>query len=214
MTAKQTKETESQSTAKTLKPRLDALNLGHKRESSSNATLSSFQTNGTMSWRAGEISSSELPIRLYRFMKESIPVISSCIWTWSRLVSAPASYQLPSEMDNKSREAAQSVLDRMSQRLLPFGFRRTGGLSAFLPMMFDTLFTDGAFAGFVELSSDRSRIAQFTTVDVTGIRSVSKRNGQAGLVLETEKEAISLDRPDFHYFALNTDPTTELGVRF
>ncbi len=203
--------TKSESTTKILEPRLDKLNLRENRNSSLHSRSIGGYSKGGFSWKSGEISTTEMPIRLYRFLKESIPVVSSCIWTWSRLVAAPASYRLPDGLNKATRESAQRVLDRMSQRLLPFRFRRTGGLSSFLPMMFDSLFTDGSFAGFVELYADRSGIAQFTPVDVSSIRSVSHPKGEIGLVLDTERGAVNLDRPDFQYFALNTDPVTGLG---
>lgn len=197
--------------AKTVEPRLESLKQSHLRGATANAAFGGSRSGGSLIWRAGEISTQEFPIRLYRFLKESIPVVSSCIWTWSRLVSAPSEYRLPDTISDSTRKSAQLVLDGLTRRLLPFRFRRTGGLAAFMPMMFDGLFTDGAFAGFVELASDKSQIARFSAVDVSSIRALTKANGQTGLVLETEHGAVDLDRPDFHYFALNTDPLSGLG---
>ncbi len=200
-----------------IEPRLEASNLKHERTalgslgSFRRSALGGANSGSSLTWRAGEISARELPIRLYRFLKESIPVVSSCIWTWSRLSAAPAAYRLPDDIDPRVAKSAQRALDNMSQRLLPFSFRRTGGLCAFLPMMFDGLFTDGAFAGFVELSADRSQIARFAPIDVSSIHAISKRDGQVGLVMDSEGGMVDLSRPDFHYFALNTDPMTGLG---
>ena len=166
---------------------------------------------GTLVWNSDECQSRDLPIRLYRFLKETIPVVSSCIWTWSRLASAPARYRLPAELDQAASKAPRETLERMSRRLFPFQFRRNGGIPALMPLMFDGLFTDGAFGGIVEFAADHSRIERFAPLDVSRIRSRPGKQSSRILVYESDEGTISLDRQDFHYFGINTDPVSGLG---
>lgn len=165
---------------------------------------------GTLSWRGGEFTAQEFPVHLYRFLKKSIPVVSGCIWTWSRLSAAPADFLL--EGSNSAVDSApQRTLDGLADRLFPFSFRRNAGLSGLLPFIFDSYFTDGAFAGFVEISADGSRIERFVPVDVSGIVSRTSETGEVTLALQTADGLLSLDRPDFYYFGLNTDQRSGLG---
>ncbi|MFQ5607057.1 MAG: hypothetical protein ACE5GA_03850 [Candidatus Zixiibacteriota bacterium] len=103
------------------------------------------------------------------------------------------------------------ALDRMSRLLFPFRFRRNGGVPALMPLLFDGLFTDGAFAGFVEFAADHSRIERFAPVDVSRIRSQEGKGGVRSLALEIDQGSVPLARPDFHYFGINTDPSSGLG---
>ncbi|MFQ5608505.1 MAG: hypothetical protein ACE5GA_11200, partial [Candidatus Zixiibacteriota bacterium] len=164
-----------------------------------------------MSWSAGEFSPQVLPVRLYRFLKDTLPVVSGCIWTWSRLTAAPAEFRVPGEVSDSQRRLALAKLTALADRLFPFSFRRKAGFEGLLPLLFDGLFTDGAYAGFVRPSADRSQLEAFEPVDVSRIMSRTSKNGLKSLALETESGIISLDRPDFHYFGLNSNPQTGLG---
>lgn len=165
----------------------------------------------TFSWSHQEGMQPTFPIRLYRFLKRSIPVISSCVWTWSRLTAAPCCYEVDEGVEERERQRAQKVLKDMAERLFPFRFRRGAGVAALMPLLFDGLFTDGAFAGFVELSADGARVESFRLLDVSRIRSTVAPGGVATLALETDTGLVSLDRGDFYYFGLNTDQNSGLG---
>ncbi|MCH9030760.1 MAG: hypothetical protein IIB00_00665 [candidate division Zixibacteria bacterium] len=152
-----------------------------------------------------------LPIHLFRYLRDSIPAISGCIWTWSRLAAAPAEYRIAEDIPETTRKAALKALDSLGERIFPFQFRRSGGMAGFLPVIFEGLFTDGAFAGFVDISSDHTRVEGFQLVDVSQIRSRTDSRGRQTLFLDSGEKSISLERADFIYFGLNTDRSTGLG---
>ena len=49
---------------------------------------------GTIIFQPADWRQSGFRVRLYRFMAESIPLVNSVIWTWSRLAAAPGDYIL------------------------------------------------------------------------------------------------------------------------
>lgn len=55
---------------------------------------------------------------LYRFLSDQIPIISSCVWTWARLSSAPGQFVIADDAkkrgDCKSTDSAQERLNQLA----------------------------------------------------------------------------------------------------
>ena len=160
-------------------------------------------------WSSSGMTSQKFRIDLYRFLRDSIPLLNSCIWTWSRLSSAPGRFELPDAPDRAKLEAAQ-CLDRLTQKLYPYSFHKMGGLESFLPFLFSSLFTDGAFAGFVILDSDLGGIEKFQPIDPAYLL-LDNISSDGKIALQTDRGDMRIEGDDFYYLGLSTDVQQGLG---
>lgn len=158
-------------------------------------------------WRNDGYSGSGFKIGLYRFLRDTIPVLNACIWTWSRLSSAPGGYEIIDSAGKCETEQALEYLDRMSLRVYPHRFQKTAGLDSFLPLLFNALFTDGAFTGFLIINPDISGVDHFQPIDPTDICHADSDNGKT-LVYQTQNGEIRLDGDDFYYLGLSSKTTS------
>lgn len=148
---------------------------------------------------------------LFRFLRDNIPILNACIWTWSRLCSAPGKFKIDGAEPNGDDLRALDCLNEMSLRIYPFSFQKTAGLESFMPLLFSSLFTDGAFAGFVILRSNMGGIEKFQPIDPSAIASVLNMGDDIHLVMQTDKGEVKIEGEDFYYFGLDPDQTSGLG---
>jgi hypothetical protein len=163
-----------------------------------------FNPSRQLAWSQDQFSTRRFRLDLYRFLRDNIPVLNSCIWTWSRLSSAPGKFEIINAGNETEKTAAEEYLDHLSLRVYPYRFHRMGGLESFLPLLFSSLFTDGAFAGFVIINSDCTGIDRFVPIDPAYL-SQSDNKDSDHLILQTDNGDIKIDGVDFYYFGLNTD---------
>ena len=164
-----------------------------------------------MIWSRSEINQSKFKLDLYRFLRDNIPLLHACIWTWSRLSSAPGKFEITGSDSEKTISAAQDYLDRLSARIYPFRYHKLAGLESFLPFLFSSLYTDGAFCGFLTLTSDGGGVDTFRPVDPAWIGLRVDKSGDEQLVLQTTKGEMKIKGNDFYYFGLNADIGEGLG---
>ena len=163
-----------------------------------------FRTSGnSLVWRTEENWHNRFKIDLYRFFRDNIPVLSACIWTWSRLASAPGRFEIIGDVSKTQEEKALHILDVMSDRIYPFEFDR--------PLLFSSLFTDGAFAGFLIVRPDGSGVERFVPVDSRDIGLTQTKSGQSAITINTEKGEVRPQGNDFYYIGLNADLNHGLG---
>jgi hypothetical protein len=161
-------------------------------------------------WSRDDYYPQKFRIELYRFLRDNIPLLNACIWTWSRLSSAPGRFELIGNIPEGQQVEAQDYLDQLALRLHSHRGRKMGGLESFLPFFFSSLYTDGAFCGFVIISPDCGGIDYFQPIDPSYIVRVSDKRGDY-LVLKTETGDIRIEGDDFYYFGLNIDIQKGLG---
>jgi len=161
-------------------------------------------------WRNSGYSSGGFKIGLYRFLRDTIPLLNACIWTWSRLSSAPGRFEISDKVSEAVRSRALGCLEDMSLRIYPHKFQKTAGIDSFLPLLFNALYTDGAFTGFLLIAPDMSGVERFEPIDPTHI-GMKSTGGNRALVYQTEKGEVRLDGDDFYYLGLNSDAGDGLG---
>ncbi len=158
---------------------------------------------------SSQVSSGHYRVQLYRFLTDNLPLVSACIWTWSRLAAAPGQFRVRSG-SSASVERADQILRALSDRIVCGGDGQMGGMTSFLLDLFQGLFRDGHFGGFVTVAADGSGIDRFVPIDVVDLR-FDEAKKTPGLVLERDDGTVSLDRPDFCHLRLNEGPATPLG---
>jgi len=163
-----------------------------------------------LKWEMSESGIPKFRLDLFRFLRDSIPLLSSCIWTWSRLASAPGKYLITDTRNESEIKQAEGCLEKMMLRIYPYRFQKTAGYDSFLPMLFNTLFTDGAFAGFLILERDASGVSRFVPIETGYIISRENNKGENGLFYSPGEKEFALDGDDFYYFGL--DATGESGL--
>ncbi len=167
-------------------------------------------TSRTLVWENKPQNHNRFKISLYRFLRDNIPLLNSCIWTWSRLASAPGQYRLESTASDSEQAQAAEILDRLGDKIYPFKSSRLPGIDTFLPFLFSSLFTDGAFAGILILNADYSGIDRLVPVDPSDIDFVSDNRGSQNAVIDTPNGPLTTG-PDFYYMGLNADSSGNAG---
>jgi hypothetical protein len=162
-------------------------------------------------WNNYDFDSQRFRINFYRFLRDNIPLLNACIWTWSRLAAAPVSYEIIEVSSEKERKEAEKAIEDLTRRLHPFDFQKTGGLGSFLPFFFNSVYTDGAFAGFLRLSANADGIDGFYAIDPALLTAKRDRDDAPRLYLQTDAGEIEIGGDDFYYFGLNPDIRSGLG---
>lgn len=157
-----------------------------------------------------DIQSGRYRTQLYRFLTDSIPVISACVWTWARLAAAPGRFVLDSNPGQAQRTRALDRLDQLLQRVYrPLPGDHAGGAD-FLVDMAAGLFRDGLFGGFVTIDRTTAGVDRFVPVDAARV-TLSADNGRRRIRYDTESGELDLDRPDFYYIPLSGGVNAPLG---
>jgi hypothetical protein len=154
---------------------------------------------------------SSFRIKLYRFLRDHIPVLNSAVWTWTRLCSSPSYFQLKGTDDSRLLDSAKKILLDLDRRIFQYNFLRFGGVDALLTQFFGSLFTDGAVCGEVVLSRSKDRVEKFFFIDPATIRFKLKDNSYWELYQETEEGKIRLNPGSTFYCGLDTDPDDPRG---
>jgi len=162
-------------------------------------------------WRNSEYHPDKFKLGLYRFLRNNIPLLNSCIWTWSRLSSAPGRYEIIESKSIEETGQANKYLEDMALRIYPFDYHKMAGLESFFPLLFGSLFTDGAFAGFTIINTDATGIEKFQPIDPSFLSLKQDRRFNDFLVLQTDRGDIKIDGDDFYYFGLNADINSGIG---
>ncbi len=157
-----------------------------------------------------EIESGRYRTMLYRFLCDNIPVVNSCIWTWSRLAAAPGEFVISDESDERLRKQAEARLDGLSRRISVDPNGQDTAVSAFLVDMFRGLFRDGIFGGLITVHRDGSGVNRFIPVDSINL-GIDDSGNRRRVVMETEAGQSDLSRPDFRYLALDPSHARPLG---
>jgi hypothetical protein len=106
---------------------------------------------------------------LYRFLRDNVPVLNAVIWTWVRLCAADHDFEIVGSVSAGEEKAVHQALDNLDARVFQNGLIKRGGIRELLLQFFDSLFTDGAVCGELQLTPSRSRIERFQLADMLSI---------------------------------------------
>jgi hypothetical protein len=166
---------------------------------------------GRFIWNDAAEQPQRFKLELYRFLRDNVPLLNSCIWTWSRLASAPGRYELIDPGTESERKKALVFLDELLLKIYPYDYHKMAGLESFLPLFFDSLFTDGAFSGFAIINRDASGVEKFLPIDPSYLILKQDRESGDHFVIQHDGRDIRVDGDDFYYFGLSTDVNSGIG---
>ena len=151
-------------------------------------------------------------ITLYRFIKDNIPVINGAIWTWTRLCSSPLEFYIPDNESKKDLKLLNDSVSALNERLASDDYRKSGGLERLSDLFFNSLFTDGAFAGEIEFGRGKG-ITRFVPSDVRRLSFEKDGSAQPSwkIFRETEDGKTLMDPAVFIYIPLDDDPVDPRG---
>ena len=175
------------------KPRLKSLNLDFDRQ------LALYP------WDTGHAR-----LELYRYLRDYIPVLNAVIWTWVRLCSARFDFQITGAQSVAEEQSIRAILNRLDQRVYRNGLLKRGGFRELLLQFFESLFTDGAVCGELQLLPSRSGIDRFLLADMRSI--VIEPQGESyRLLQEVDDHRILLNPASTFYYGLGAQPGRVAG---
>ena len=155
-------------------------------------------------------------ITLYRFLRDQIPVVNGAIWTWTRLCSSPMEFSSSTGKTESDNSRLKNAIEKLNRKLSPNPYYKSGGLERLSDLFFSSLFTDGAFAGTVEIAKD-GEVIGFQPVDIRNLTfeydSDRSDPAMSGLKIyyETPDGKLLLDPEKFVYIPLDDDSVDPRG---
>ena len=164
-----------------------------------------------ITFHSGDWRDARFQVRLYRFMAESIPLVNSVIWTWSRLAAAPGQFRLFKHGKPVDDPPADTILNDLFRRINLTNLGHSGRSEDLLHPFFQTLFLDGAVVGISELENDLSGIASFRFFDLARCEAKISPAGAVSVIEYTENGERSYSGPGLFFYALNADLSNPCG---
>ncbi len=165
----------------------------------------------SIAFQSGDWRDSRFRVRLYRFMAESIPLVNSVIWTWSRLAAAPGDFRFLENENMVENREAQAVLENLFLRINRINLGHGGAPDELLHPLFQSLFIDGAIVGLMELEKDLSGVGAFRFFDAARTEVRISPAGEIRVVEATENGERVYRGPDLFFYALNGDLSNPYG---
>ncbi len=150
-------------------------------------------------------------IKLYRFLRDNIPVLNSAVWVWTRFCSSPGHFELTGSDDQKLLDLAKKVIYDLEQRIFRYSYQKFAGIEAMLFQFFSSLFTDGAVCGEVTVSPNREGLNKFYFIDPSTIRFKLKDEIEWELYQEQNGKLVKLNPFSTFYYGLDVDPSDPRG---
>ncbi|MDP8239251.1 MAG: hypothetical protein P9X24_09180 [Candidatus Hatepunaea meridiana] len=147
----------------------------------------------------------------YRWLRDSIPIISTGVWTWVRLCATRQTRFIEGNPVEVRR--AEELLAGLDGRLLEVPYGRGSGFNKLTEAYFLELFTTGRFAGEVILTENGDSIDHFRFIDPYRVSwTHEKEQGWVPYIENDDGESIRMDPARFFYGTLGTDLSNPFGV--
>lgn len=165
----------------------------------------------SLSFQSGEYRESRFRVKLYRFMAESIPLVSSVIWTWSRLAAAPGKFQFFKDNEQIENEQAKRIIEEMFRRIIKENFGHSGLECEILPAFFQSLFLDGNVSGRLKLYRNLSGIEGFRFFDMSKSEVRISPQGDVKITFANETGERTYSGNDIFFYGHNSDLSNPYG---
>jgi hypothetical protein len=171
----------------------------------------SFLDQGDLTLPQSSFEDNSFRIKLYRFLRENIPILNSAVWTWTRICASPNNFELKGSEDTALLDKGSEIIKDLDRRIYQHSFQKFGGVDALLAQFFRSLFTDGAVCGEVVLTPSRDRLDKFYFIDPATIRFRLKDENIWELFQEVDGNLIKLNPHSTFYVGLDPDPDDPRG---
>jgi hypothetical protein len=172
---------------------------------------STYLDGGTLLLPQSSIADNSFRIKLYRFLRDNIPILNSAVWTWTRICASPSNFELKGTENPHLLDKGTEVIKRLDRRIYQHNFQRFGGTDALLAQFFRSLFTDGAVCGELVLTPSKDRVDKFYFIDPATVKFKLKSQKTWELYQEVEGKEIALNPHSTFYLGLDSDPDDPRG---
>lgn len=145
-------------------------------------------------------------LKVYRFLRDSIPDISDAVWTWKRLCQTGFHFEVLDASSEVSKARAERLLAELNQRVN--GGDR--GMDGLLDVFYTSLFTYGAAALEIVPTASRESIHDVVPIDVWTIR-FRREEGRLQAYQVHDGNEIALPMERFIYVGMDKDGTNPYG---
>jgi len=150
-------------------------------------------------------------IKLFRFLRDNIPILNSAVWTWSRICASPGYFELKGSEESSLLDKGTEVIKSLDRRIYQHSFQKFGGTDALLSQFFRSLFTDGAVCGELVLTPSKDRLDKFYFIDPATIRFKLKDESTWELFQQVDGNLVKLNPYSTFYLGLDPDPDDPQG---
>lgn len=150
-------------------------------------------------------------IRFYRFLRESIPILNSALWTWTRLCASPSYVQIKGSDDPETVKRAEAVVADLDKRIYQPFSQKAGGMDALVTQFFNSLFTDGMVCGEIVLTPAGDKIDRFYFIDPATLGLELKKGLEWEIFQEQSEKKIKLNPDSTFYYGLDTEVNNPVG---
>jgi hypothetical protein len=150
-------------------------------------------------------------VKLYRFLRDNIPILNSAVWIWTRICTAPAYFELKGSENPTLLDKGTEVIRDLDRRIYQHSFQKFGWVDALLVQFFRSLFTDGAVCGELVLTPSRDGLDKFYFIDPATIRLKLKNENTWEIFQEVDGNLTKLDPASTFYVGLDPDPDDPRG---
>jgi hypothetical protein len=172
---------------------------------------SNYLDKGTLFLPQSSIADNSFRIKLYRFLRDNIPILNSAVWTWTRICSSPSYFEFKGSEDTDLLDRGTEVIKSLDRRIYQHNFQRFGGTDALLVQFFRSLFTDGAVCGELVLTPSKDRVDKFYFIEPATVKFKLKGQKTWELFQEVEGSEIVLNPYSTFYLGLDSDPDDPRG---
>jgi hypothetical protein len=172
---------------------------------------SNYLDKGTLFLPQSSIADNSFRIKLYRFLRDYIPILNSAVWTWTRICSSPSYFELKGSEDADLLDRSTEVIRSLDRRIFQHSFQKFGGTDALLVQFFRSLFTDGAVCGELVLTPSKDRVDKFYFIDPATVKFKLKGQKTWELFQEVEDSEFALNPYSTFYLGLDSDPDDPRG---
>jgi hypothetical protein len=145
-------------------------------------------------------------LKVYRYLRDSIPDVSDAVWTWKRLCQTGFDVAVLDSSSDMAKARADLLLASLNGRVNS----GDGGMDGLLDVFYASLFTYGAAACEIVLTESGESIHDVVPVDVWTVRFKREGGVLQPYQLHEGKE-IKLPRERYIYVGLDRDGTNPYG---
>ncbi|OGC76693.1 MAG: hypothetical protein A2Z27_00290 [candidate division Zixibacteria bacterium RBG_16_50_21] len=165
----------------------------------------------TLAWNSVWGAQHPFKIRFYRFLRDSVPILNSALWTWTRLCASPSYVQIKGSDEPEVVRQAEEIIADLNKRIYQPVYQKSGGVDALITQFFNSLFTDGMVCGEIVLTPAGDKIDRFYFIDPVTLCFELKDGLQWEIFQEQEGRKVKLNPDSTFYFGLDAEVNSPVG---
>ena len=195
-------------TSATLEAKVSRLPIG---DFPTSPTVKLYPESSLFAWNSIWGADHPFKIKFYRFLRDSVPILNSALWTWTRLCASPSFIQIKGSDGPEIVKSAERVIADLDRRVYqPFN-QKAGGMDALITQFFSSLFTDGMVCGEIVLAPAGDKIDRFYFIDPATLGFELKNGLEWEIFQEQEGKKTKLNPDSTFFYGLDAEVNSPIG---